>query len=70
MKVTILGSGAYGLALGVVLNKNKHDVTLWTPFVKEAKTLSEAKERPVLKGTKLPDNLKYTTNLEIVKSAD
>lgn len=70
MKVTILGSGAYGLALGVVLNKNKHDVTLWTPFVKEAKTLSEAKESPVLKGTKLPDNLKYTTNLEIVKSAD
>lgn len=70
MKVTILGSGAYGLALGVVLNKNKHDVTLWTPFEKEAKALSETKESPVLKGIKLPDNLKYTTNLEIVKSAD
>lgn len=70
MKVTILGSGAYGLALGVVLNKNKHDVTLWTPFEKEAKTLSETKKSPVLKGIKLPDNLKYTTNLEIVKSAD
>lgn len=70
MKVTILGSGAYGLALGVVLNKNKHDVALWTPFEKEAKTLSETKESPVLKGVKLPDNLKYTTNLEIVKSAD
>ena len=70
MKVTILGSGAYGLALGVVLNKNKHDVTLWTPFEKEAKLLFETKESPVLKGAKLPDNLKYTTNLEIVKESD
>lgn len=70
MKVTILGSGAYGLALATVLNKNKHDVTLWTPFEKEAKSLLETKESPVLKGAKLPENLKYTTNLEIVKKSD
>lgn len=70
MKVTILGSGAYGLALATVLNKNKCDVTLWTPFEKEAKTLLETKESPALKGAKLSDNLKYTTNLEKVKGAD
>ena len=70
MKVTILGSGAYGLALATVLNKNKCEVTLWTPFEKEAKQLFETKESPVLKGAKLPDNLKYTTNLESVKGSN
>ena len=70
MKVTILGSGAYGLALGIVLNNNKHDVTLWTPFENEAKSLHETNESPVFKGVKLPNNLKYTTNLEIIKKSD
>lgn len=70
MKVTILGSGAYGIALGTVLNNNKNDVTLWTPFEQEAKTLSETNESPVLKGAHLPEELKYTTNLEVVKRSD
>ena len=70
MKVTILGSGAYGCALATVLNKNKHKVTLWTPFEKEATILNKTKESPVLKGIKLPNELKYTTNLEIIKNSD
>jgi glycerol-3-phosphate dehydrogenase (NAD(P)+) len=29
MRVTILGAGAWGTALGVVLSQNAHDVVLW-----------------------------------------
>ena len=30
MKVTVVGSGAWGTALAIRLHKNGHDVTLWT----------------------------------------
>lgn len=70
MKVTILGAGAYGCALATVLNKNKHEVTLWTPFEKEAKLLSSTKKTPVLEGITLPNELKFTTNLDVVKKAN
>ena len=39
MKVTIIGAGAYACALATVLNHNKHDVTLWTPFEEEKELL-------------------------------
>ena len=35
MKVTILGTGAYGLALSKILVQNKNEVTLWTTFEEE-----------------------------------
>ncbi|MBR3898077.1 MAG: NAD(P)-dependent glycerol-3-phosphate dehydrogenase [Bacilli bacterium] len=70
MKVTILGSGAYGCALATVLNHNKHDVTLWTPFDKEVQNLTETHQSPVLPGINLPEELKYTTDMEIVSNSD
>ena len=39
MKVTILGTGAYGLALSKVLVENKNEVVLWTTFEEEKKEL-------------------------------
>ena len=32
MKIGILGSGAYGLALTSILTYNRHEVTMWTKF--------------------------------------
>lgn len=64
MKVTILGTGAYGLALANMFNQNNNDITLWTKF-KEEKELLE-KERCVksLPGVKIPDNFKFSYSLE------
>ena len=70
MKVTILGSGAYGCALATVLNNNKHSVTLWTAFEKEAAYLKENLESPKLKGIKLPKELKFTSNFEDTLDSD
>lgn len=64
MKVTILGTGAYGLALSKILVENKNEVVMWTTFEEEKKELLETKKSPKLKGFILDDNVIITTNLE------
>lgn len=70
MKVTILGSGAYGCALATVLNNNKNEVLLWTPFEEEAQNLTKTKMTKALPNVKLPKELKFTTNIEKIKNSD
>lgn len=64
MKVTILGTGAYGLALSKILVENKNEVVMWTTFEEEKKELLETKKSSKLKHFKLDDNVVITTNLE------
>ena len=63
MKVTVLGSGAWGTALAMVLLENGHDVTLWSFLEEECKVLRETGENPMLKGVPLPKELKLTTDM-------
>ena len=64
MKVTILGTGAYGLALSKILVENKNDVVMWTTFEVEKKELLETKKSSKLDGFKLDDNVVITTDLK------
>lgn len=64
MKVTILGAGAYGLALSSLLIENNNEVVMWTTFEEEKKELLETKKSPKLKGFKLSDKITITTDLE------
>lgn len=65
MKVTILGSGAYGIALSLMFNKNNCDITIWEKFEDQAKEILKHREnKKVLSGVKIPDNIKITTDLE------
>lgn len=67
MKVTVLGSGAWGTALAMALLENGHDVTLWSFLEEECKVLRETGENPMLKGVPLPKELKLTTDMNAVK---
>lgn len=67
MKVTVLGSGAWGTALAMVLLENGNDVTLWSFLEEESKVLRETGENPMLKGVPLPKELKLTTDMNAVK---
>ena len=67
MKVTVLGSGAWGTALALALLENGHDVTLWSFLEEECKVLRETGENPMLKGVPLPKELKLTTDMNAVK---
>ena len=64
MKVTVLGTGAYGLALASILVENKNEVVMWTTFEEEKKELLETKKSPKLDGYILDDKINITTNLE------
>ena len=64
MKVTILGTGAYGLALSTVLVENNNEVVMWTTFQEEKKELLSTKKSPKLEGFRLDDNISITTDLE------
>lgn len=64
MKVCILGSGAFGLALASIFNKNKHNCIVWTHSKEEKKELEETRESKKLKGYKIPNNIKITTSLK------
>ena len=41
MKVSVLGCGAYGIALSMMVNRNNHDITMWTKFEDEKKMLEK-----------------------------
>ena len=67
MKITVLGSGAWGTALALLLLENGSDVTLWSYTEEESKVLRETHENPMLKGVPLPAALKLTTDMAAVK---
>ena len=64
MKICILGSGAYGSALAVILNENKNKVFLWSPFKKEIETFKEHREPLKLTGVKLAKDIVITNDIE------
>ena len=64
MKVTILGTGAYGLALSKILVENNNEVVMWTTFEEEKKELLETKKSSKLKNFKLDEKVEITTDLE------
>ena len=70
MKITVLGSGAWGTALAMLLMENGNEVTLWSYTEEESKILRETRENPFLKGVKLPDEMKFTSDMTVVKGCD
>lgn len=64
MKVCVLGCGAYGSALSKVLSENKNEVTAWVKFENEANELTNTRISPKLKEVVLPDDIKFTSDLE------
>lgn len=70
MNITVLGSGAWGTALALLLLENGNDVTLWSYTEEESKVLRDTHENPMLKGVPLPETLKFTTDMAAVKGCD
>lgn len=63
-KITVYGAGSWGTALSYVLAQNGHDILLWTHRAEQAEEINQHTNERYLKGIKLPDNLKATSNLE------
>lgn len=64
-KAGVIGAGSWGTALTVLLNKNGHDVTVWSIDPQEIDMLSSEREhKSKLPGVKIPDEVVFTTDLE------
>ena len=67
MRAAVIGSGAWGTALALVLLENGHEVTLWSQTWEESDVLRQRRENPMLPGVRLPEELELTADLTCVK---
>lgn len=66
MKITVLGSGAWGTALALVLADNGNEVTLWTYKHEQAEVMRQERINPRLKGVELPREMEISDDLTCV----
>ena len=70
-KISILGGGSWGIALAVLLHKNRHEITVWSALEQEIEMLRSTHEHKMLPGVKLPEDMRFTTDdEEAVKGRD
>ena len=71
-KVSVIGAGAWGIALAVVLKKNNNDVTIWSKLENEVNMLKNERENSIsLPGIKLQDDIRITADIrEAVEGMD
>lgn len=63
MKACVIGAGAWGTALALLLNKNGHDTTLWFRSAEKCEEAQKAGINPRLKGVTLPETLHLSADL-------
>lgn len=70
-KIVVLGSGGWGMALGLAAHRKGHDVTLWSPFEQEVAALSASRRNDkLLRGVQLPKEIKITSDISCAIDAD
>ena len=62
-KVSIIGSGAWGTAIALLMCDNGYDVALWSKFENEADNLRTTRENPLLDGVRIPENISITSDI-------
>jgi glycerol-3-phosphate dehydrogenase (NAD(P)+) len=71
MKCLVIGNGGWGTALGMVLNENGHEVTIWGPFEDEIGAIRTSGENSVyLPGVSVPSSISWTSDPAVAAEAD
>ena len=64
-KISVIGSGGWGIALTILLHKNGHDLTIWSFDKREAEELKTTRENKTkLPNILLPEDIKVTDDLK------
>lgn len=70
-KITILGSGGFGLSLAVMLDRLGHDITVWSAFEKELEEIRKDGEHKVkLPGVKIPESVKLCPDISCINGTN
>lgn len=70
-RITIIGDGGWGTALGLVLHRNGHQVTLWgIDPAYTAEVRAKGENFRFLPGVSLPPDMQWTSDTAAVASAD
>jgi glycerol-3-phosphate dehydrogenase (NAD(P)+) len=65
IKITVLGDGAWGTTLAILLSKNGHEVMVWSVFGDHLDLLDKEREnKKYLKGIKIPNNIIFEKDLK------
>ena len=67
MKITVVGSGAWGTALALLLLENGNDVTLWSYTQAGTDALMATHQCATLPGVTIPDGMRFTSDISAVK---
>ena len=71
MNITVLGAGAYGLALALTLYKNNNKVTVWTKLESEKEEIiTTRKNEKALPGIIIPEEINITTDLSCIEKSN
>ncbi|WP_195340390.1 NAD(P)H-dependent glycerol-3-phosphate dehydrogenase [Fusobacterium sp. 1001295B_180824_G3] len=71
-KISVIGSGGWGIALTILLHKNGHNLTIWSFDKKETEELKTTRQnKSKLPNILLPEDIEVTNNLkEAVENKD
>ncbi len=65
-KVSVIGAGGWGIALAVLLNRNGHEVTIWSFSQEEIDMLERDHEQKAkLPGVMIPKEIRITGDMEL-----
>ena len=70
MKTAVIGSGAWGTALALLLCRNGHDTTLWFRTEEKAAQIRSSRINPRLQSARLPEALKISADPACVRGCD
>jgi len=65
MKISIVGSGTWGIALANMLCSSGHDVIVWSAIGEEIDYIQKYRKHPKLKDVKIMNGIQLTKNIEI-----
>ncbi|MDD2505515.1 MAG: NAD(P)H-dependent glycerol-3-phosphate dehydrogenase [Bacilli bacterium] len=61
MNVTVIGSGAFGFSIAMMLRKNGNKVTMWTHCDKQKEIYNKGKAE-IIPGVKIPKDISFTSS--------
>lgn len=70
MKITVLGSGAWGTALALLLLENGNQVAMWSHHPAALREIRVKGENPKLPGVPVPEQLELAEDMRCVRDSD